>query len=162
VTAFLGIIGTLVGIILGAFLTRWIDFTYQRRKEVQATVEAALILREELTDMKAGMEVLLGKGHFSLVFDFTGLSAWEAYRGKLLNGGLPHPQWRRLYAIFRHLVEVKGVMERNPTAQITEPIQQTLEGAIRQCSEGIAFLDPFATEAQVPLLSPQRIFRPAL
>lgn len=155
--AIYGIAGTLVGIILGAILTRWIDFTYQRRNEVRGAIEAALIVRAELMDTRAGLNVVLEQEKSTGAFTFEGIGIWDSYRGRLLPSAISHAEWSEVNALFRHLSELKASLLDRPR-DFDERGLSILRDAVHDCDASIEIVGTYAVEGEIPLLRPTKIF----
>jgi hypothetical protein len=156
-TVAIGVIGSLVGVIFGAFLTRWLDSLYERRKEVRRAITAALILSAELRDAKNGLQVFVDDRETSDSFLFHGLDSWEQHREALLAAGMEHAAWNELASIFRHLLElVPKVKQRE--VNLPDRKVEILESAVKDCDTGLAILQPFTPEGKISFLHPESIF----
>jgi hypothetical protein len=152
-----GIVGTLLGVVIGAFLTRWIDSCYERRREIQKAIASALVLWGELTDSRAGINVILKDKRSSGGFLFAGLEAWDQHREILLSVGMTHRDWLELGGIFRHLLEVTPSLKRQ-FSDLPEGAAKALESAKRDCEKGRDILEPFIVEGRIPFFDPDSIF----
>jgi hypothetical protein len=164
-TLVVGIIGSLMGVVAGAFLTRWIDASYERRREVRQTVASALILREELKDARAGFDAMAGLKRFSPMYLFCGIEEWDAHRHLLLAAGMSHENWSKLAQIFRSLLEVRESLRRihpetdtDDWPEFGDDMVKWLTEIAKECEEGRSFLEPFIVEDAVPLFRPNQIF----
>jgi hypothetical protein len=151
----IGIIGTLLGVVVGAFVTRWVDFHYERRREIRQAITSALILREELKDAQAGIAACLNQGRGSSVYSFAGIEDWEKHRESLLVAEMPHDDWSQLARIFRQLLEAAPLL-KNSEVEIPENYVEFIEGIARDCEEGRGLLRPFITEDPLPFFAPEK------
>ena len=116
----LGIIGTLVGVIVGAVLTRWIDARYEERHEVARTRAAALLLQAELDDVVSSLEIVLEEKKWTGAFLLAGLDEWKEHRELFLTAGMredQHPQ---------STYETKPIRARDTPRHATKPSPRTL------------------------------------
>ncbi len=156
----LGVVGSLAGVVVGAFLTRWIDAGYERRREVKQAVASALTLQEELNDAEGALKVMIGGKKGTTAFLLPGLAgAWESHREVLLTVGMPHKDWVSLARIFRDLLDVTTHLRDPDGVEIEDENIDFLESLCRECEDCRARLKPFVLEAtNVPLVRPTRIF----
>lgn len=160
-TVLIGIVASLVGVVTGAFLTRWIDAGYERRREVRRAVASALTLHEELRDAEEGIKVMIGDKKGTAAFLFPGLAgAWEAHREVLLAVGMPHESWISLAHTFRALLEVTTYLKDQAAGEMmNDEDVEFLETLCRDCVDDRGHLQPFIVEAtKIPLIRPTRIF----
>jgi hypothetical protein len=160
VTIFIGIFGSLIGVIVGAFLTRWVDAGYERRREVREAVASALTLQEELRDAENGIRVMIEDKKTTQAFLFPGLAgAWESHREALLVVGIPHADWRFLAHLFRQLLEVTTTLKADAGMEIWEENLRALKILCGECAEGRRRLDPFVIDVTtIPLIRPRQVF----
>lgn len=152
----LGIIGTLLGVVIGAFLTRWIDFSYARRQEMQRAVVSALVLREELRDTELGITVVIDSERGVKSFLYPGLKTWDDHRERLLLAGMSHDDWAELARCFRQLLEIVPMLKDE---EVSEQRIEFFESVRERCEAAQELLEPFAVEGDVPLLRPGRVFK---
>ena len=157
----LGVVASLGGVIVGAFLTRWIDAGYERRREVRTAVASALTLQEELRDAEEGIKVMIEDKEATTAFLFPGLAgAWENHREVLLAVGMPHRDWIFLAHTFRGALELTTHLKDPAGVEFDDENVEFLEVFCKECAEGRARLRPFIVEAaKVPLTQPTQIFR---
>jgi hypothetical protein len=151
----IGIIGTLLGVVVGAFVTRWVDFHYERRREIRQAITSALILREELNDAQAGISACLKKGRGSSTYSFAGIEDWEEHRESLLVAGMAHEDWSNLARIFRRLLEMAPLLQ-NPDIEIPDEYTEFVQETAHECEGARDLLQPFITESPLPFFSPGR------
>jgi hypothetical protein len=151
----IGIIGTLLGVVVGAFVTRWVDFHYERRREIRQVITSALILREELKDAEAGISACLKQGRGSSTYSFAGIKDWEEHRESLLVAGMSHQDWSKLARIFRRLLEIAPLL-KNPDIEIPDEYTGFVEETANECEAGRDLLQPFITENPLPVFAPDR------
>jgi hypothetical protein len=153
-----GIAASLLGVVIGAFLTRWIDSRYERRREIAKAVAAALILREELKDARAGINALAKIGTTTNAFSFDGVHAWDEYRDLLLSAGMPHPDWIVLATTFRRLKEYPAVFTDTDGEKLAADDIEFLRERVIECDDAGQVLGPFIVETSIPFLRPDGIF----
>jgi hypothetical protein len=165
VTLIVGIVGSFMGVVVGAFLTRWLDSSYERRREVRQTVASALTLREELKDARAGFNAMAGLKRFSSLYLFRGIEEWGAHRYLLLAAGMSHKDWSKLAQIFRNLLEVRESLreihsetDAGDWPGFDDEMVKWLTEIAKECEEGRIFLEPFIVEGDVPFFRPNQIF----
>jgi hypothetical protein len=141
-TALIGISGSLLGVIVGAFLTRWIDFQHERRREVREATASALILREELRDMRAGLTVILKKKEHNDPFLWEGLEAWEEHRERLLAKDISHKAWCELAAIFRSLLELAAIIKTSRGDDWSAEAESALERGVQLATRDLNYWSP--------------------
>lgn len=154
----IGIIGTLLGVVVGAFLTRWVDFHYERRREIRKAITSALILSEELKDAQAGITACLERGRGSSSYLFAGIADWEKYRESLLVAGMPHDHWSKLARIFRKLLEIAPLLQ-NPEIEIPKKHIDFVEETAADCEAARNLLRPFITETPIPFFAPEKALK---
>jgi hypothetical protein len=160
-TLLLGIVGSLVGVIIGAFLTRWLDSGYQRRQEIREAVLAALNLREELRDAAEGLRIVANDRKHSRGFLFARLdTVWDEERAILLAAGMSHTDWTQLAITFRSLLEVTTLLKNAGEGELTDKNAAFIKELCEECDTGQALLAPFVVDTGVPLLLPDAIFEP--
>jgi hypothetical protein len=159
-TVFIGIAGSLIGVIIGAFLTRWIDASYERRREVRQAVASSLTLQEELQDAEDGIGVMVKGRKTTQAFLFPGLAgAWESHSEALLVVGMPHQDWRFLAHLFRRLLEVTTTLKAQADMEIWDENLRSLETLCEECADGRRRLDRFVVDVtKIPLVRPHRVF----
>jgi quinol monooxygenase YgiN len=159
VQVLIGIAASLVGVIVGAFLTRWIDASHEERRQVRETVAAALVLTAELTDSEAGCLSMAKLRTAGTSFLFAGLEEWDNHRSLFITAGMPHLQWRRLARIFRKLLEVTTALKGDGEVTLDDNWVDFLERLAGECEEARDLLAPFCIEIEaIPLRQPFSIF----
>lgn len=155
----LGIAGSLIGVIVGAFLTRWIDFNYERRAEIRQAIASALILRQELLDAKVGIEIVVEECAPTPHFLYAGLDAWDTHRENLLGVGMTHLSWVKLAIVFRHLLEIQPLLTGEIQPGLDESDIDHLTKVKDLCAESRELLTPYVLEDRIPLFRPDRVFK---
>jgi|GEM_PF-5379270 len=154
----IAIVASLSGVVVGAFLTRWIDAGYERRQEARQAIASALTLREELRDADAGIKVIMKDPPASNTFLFAGLEAWNDHREILLAVGMSHDDWVQLAHTFRQLLELTTYFKVAKIPELDEESLHYLEKVCRECREARGLLDPFIVDTDVPLLFSDSVF----
>jgi len=148
---FVGVVGSLLGVVIGAFLTRWVDFKFELRREERDAIASALILREELRDMKAGIRVILKREEHNDPFLWEGLQAWEEHRERLLSKDISYKAWCELASIFRALLELAAIIKATRGDDWTVDAQSALEQGAGLCDRGLTLLAPVIGERNAEL-----------
>ena len=155
----IGVAASLLGVIIGAFLTRWLDANYEQRRQVRETVAAAMVLKAELYDSRINFNAMLELNRFSGSYLFAGLKEWDAHSTLFLAAGMPHEDWNQLAWLFRKVLEITESTKGFERAELSEGWSEFLAGLSAECQEGEELLTPYCVEvSKLPRSRPMSVF----
>jgi hypothetical protein len=156
----IGIGASLAGVVVGAFLTRWLDASYEQRHQVRETVAAAMVLRDELFDSRMGFESMVDMNRFASSYLFAGLREWDAHRTLFLAAGMPHRDWNGLARIFRRVLEITESIKPFGGSELSPGWKSHLQGLAAECQQGEEILASYCVEVKkLPIRRPMSVFR---